>query len=694
MARYSPIIADRQAAAVALLPPFKAAALALREGNAQRLSLDQALSRLRAIEDRERTAIAWSAQYDDGIAVGTEVSIAKTTRGRYIITSIGATDDCEHDSDALPTYNLFVNAALQTGVETWRPKWRSGRVLAINNDGTLKVEVTDSELFGSLGTRVSRNEIVCVPPQAYFDEDGPLDTTQAAREAYDAAREDWVEAAEALDTCIAAFDLNGCLADASGCQDTLNQDKLGCLDARAAGIAACAGDPGCIAYVEEQYQECVESAESNFTACVEGVQTQCALDQRNHEDQCRTNLQPAIDQAVSALAEAEQDLTLAIQRTAQPASPCILESVPVEHCSALAYEVDDDVLIEFTERAASAPVAPDASAEAIRAAAMAAWRSARDVGWASETRRCGGACVYSVALSQSGYGASCYVSPVGASGGIPTWREMIALYDEAIAGTLTVSAGYADAEPLGQPLTWVDLAHQYVDSGGEAFYVRAGCDPSVIDTSPFLYLSNAREYFETPYYDEQVYACNADRAAARSAADATYAAAIAQILADEIACKNAVTQYSIEWWACRTAADALRSDALDAKNAAYDAADDAHDACVAAAQRPLPSLDDKPLEFVSALTEGTAYYGIQCSGTGYHDCEQTQRTVGKPIQAYRIVGTAARMDFRIDYVGLGADLEPACDQVVVVSTTALVHPTVQIECPDTDVIGTALDIEL
>ncbi len=387
MARYSPIIADRQAAAAALLPPFKAAASALREGNAQRLSLNQALSRLRAIEDRERVAIAWSAQYDDGIAVGTEVSIAKTTRGRYIITSIGATDDCEHDSDALPTYNLFVNAALQTGVETWRPKWRSGRVLAINDDGTLRVEVTDNELFGSLGTRVSRNEIVCVPPQAYFD-DGPLDTTQAAREDYDAAREDWVEAVEALDACIAGFDLNGCLADASGCQDTLDQDRLGCLDARSAGITACDGDPGCIAFVEAQYQSCVESAQSNFAGCVEGVQVQCALNQRNHEDQCRANLQPAIDQAVSALAEAEQDLTLAIQRTARPADPCILESVPVEHCHSSNYELGDDVLIEFASRAASAQVAPNASAEAIRAAAMAVWQSARVVGWASDTRQC------------------------------------------------------------------------------------------------------------------------------------------------------------------------------------------------------------------------------------------------------------------------------------------------------------------
>jgi hypothetical protein len=104
--------------------------------------------------------------------------------------------------------------------------------------------------------------------------------------------------------------------------------------------------------------------------------------------------------------------------------------------------------------------------------------------------------------------------------------------------------------------------------------------------------------------------------------------------------------------------------------------------------------DDNPLEFVSALTQGTAYYGIQCSGTGYLDCEQTQRTAGKPIQAYRIVGTSSAMEFRIDYVGLGADLDPACDQVIVVSTTALVHPTVQIECADVDVIGTALDIDL
>jgi TRAP-type C4-dicarboxylate transport system substrate-binding protein len=70
----------------------------------------------------------------------------------------------------VPQNELY--AALQTGVETWRPKWRSGVVVGINDNGSLQVRVTDNELFGSLGTRVSRNEIVCVPPQAYFDEDG------------------------------------------------------------------------------------------------------------------------------------------------------------------------------------------------------------------------------------------------------------------------------------------------------------------------------------------------------------------------------------------------------------------------------------------------------------------------------------------------------------------------------------------
>jgi hypothetical protein len=131
-ARYSPLIAGAQARAIESLAPLEACRTDIAYWESQRLSVDQTLTQLREIEARGIAVTCWSAQYDDQIAIDTEVEIAQTPSGRHVITAIGEVDNCLHDSRAVPAYNLFVNAAINPGVETWRPRWRTGIVKAIN----------------------------------------------------------------------------------------------------------------------------------------------------------------------------------------------------------------------------------------------------------------------------------------------------------------------------------------------------------------------------------------------------------------------------------------------------------------------------------------------------------------------------------------------------------------------------------
>ncbi|NCC23015.1 MAG: hypothetical protein EOM26_11245 [Alphaproteobacteria bacterium] len=388
--RYSPLIAAAQADAIEALTPLQATRTDIAQWEAQRLSVDQALTQLKAIEARGIAVTCWSAQYDDQVQVDAEVEIAQTPSGRHVITAIGSVDNCLHDAHAVPAYNLFVNAALNPGVETWRPRWRTGIVKAINDDDdppTLTVEVTGGEMYGTLGTVYSRREINCTPPQAYFDEDGDIDSTGAARDAYDDALEAWQSALAARDACYAEFDGEACLTPLyETCATNLDADRLACLDVRAIGIAACAGDPGCEAYVDEQYQSCLELADANAAACYAGADTQCQINRAVHDANCDSTHTALIGEAQQALSDAERDLRSAIAMIREPASPLVLDLEPA-HCSVSSYEVDDDVLIGFESRAAS--VAPEgSSSSAIRAAAMAVWNSAKVYGWASDTKLC------------------------------------------------------------------------------------------------------------------------------------------------------------------------------------------------------------------------------------------------------------------------------------------------------------------
>lgn len=58
----------------------------------------------------------------------------------------------------------------------------------------------------------------------------------------------------------------------------------------------------------------------------------------------------------------------------QPADPLIL-TLPVEHCSAGQYAIDDQVLIDFPVRVPGPT-------------GMGVWDSARVIGWATETKTC------------------------------------------------------------------------------------------------------------------------------------------------------------------------------------------------------------------------------------------------------------------------------------------------------------------
>uniref|UniRef100_UPI0025DE03FF hypothetical protein n=1 Tax=Thiocapsa sp. TaxID=2024551 RepID=UPI0025DE03FF len=150
-AQWAPVIAEAQAAAIEALAPLQDAMIAITWERAKRTAATRRLNELLGVQASADTATAWSAQYNEEILVGevpedptgseeNAVTVA-TVSGRAVITEISSAAPCVHDARALPADVLFVDAALATGVETWRPTWRTGTVTAVNPDGTLKVRI-------------------------------------------------------------------------------------------------------------------------------------------------------------------------------------------------------------------------------------------------------------------------------------------------------------------------------------------------------------------------------------------------------------------------------------------------------------------------------------------------------------------------------------------------------------------------
>ena len=315
---YSPLIAQAQAAALALLPGMQEALYNLHHEQAIQWQLARKLNELEGIDNREYQITCFSAQWDEELAVGSEVEMARTPNGRNAITSlITAPTPCLHDARVLPSGHLFVNASLAPGFETWRPTWRLGTVLEVIPPN-LRVQFAPANIAGSLGTLYSENPLDCTPPQCYFDGKDPKEAEadiRAARTALTEAQQALVDAVALRADCLAEFDqawMDQCygaaveLCDAAF-GDAMEQptlDKGACYDdaqgtceeQTTAGLEACAltyqpaiddaqGEVDAATAVLDQAtsdltgaQNALAAIEAEIQACVDAVNTQEWLD--------------------------------------------------------------------------------------------------------------------------------------------------------------------------------------------------------------------------------------------------------------------------------------------------------------------------------------------------------------------------------------------------------------------------------
>lgn len=352
--RYLKSIAAAQARAVERRTAYAAAVRALDLAKARKLQAEMALQELSDIGDRQIAVTTVSAQRETNLSAGQEVELAMVPSGQRVVTSLHSTQRSLVDARSLPARYLFVDAALAPGVETWVPSWRVGTVLAIVGD-RLQVRLDPAILYGSLGTVDSRAPITCAPPQAYFDGTADESAIVAAAEALAAAQEALHDAYAARVACKRAFDLPACIATGQGA----------CKAQWDLWLAACqqTAEPDC----ETQY-------ESYLALCNQQAADACLLQQSLAYAACDAQYPIAALQAAVRAAETAYHIAVANHRA--PADPLVM-TLPVAHCSPAAYQVDDRVLVDFPTRATSA------------ADKMAAWNSARVVGWADNPRVCG-----------------------------------------------------------------------------------------------------------------------------------------------------------------------------------------------------------------------------------------------------------------------------------------------------------------
>lgn len=119
---------------------------------------------------------------------------------------------------------------------------------------------------------------------------------------------------------------------------------------------------------------CLKNYQYQLAACYAHALKTTKNERRLLVNACYDDFQVAVDAALEAIAAAERTMDAATVGIYQPASPLIL-TLPVEHCQASRYQVDDSVLIDFPNRAVGAD-------------RMGVWHSARVIGWADNTRTC------------------------------------------------------------------------------------------------------------------------------------------------------------------------------------------------------------------------------------------------------------------------------------------------------------------
>lgn len=398
-AQWTPVITEAQTAATAALAPLQDTMIAITWEKTKRTAAVRRLNELEGIEARSDVRTAWSAQYNDELPTGENpaeptgseenaVTVA-TVSGRAVITEISSIAPCAHDARALPAGILFLDSALATGSETWRPTWRTGRIDAVNSNGTLKVRVDPAILPGTLGTLVSKRDINCTPPGVFFDADGELDARLGI------ARQEYADALEARDvvldeitTCQSTYTVEICTAPRNDlCTETRDEQLLACIDARDACLAA-AEDANGVQYCMDQYALCVDQVELIYSACIDGAMADCIAAKTQHDAQCVQLSQGALTEAETAVDTALRELRNASADIQGPPSTVLIDA-SVAHCVASRYVVGDDVLLDFPARAVSTGLDwSTATSEQIRTASMGVWRSARVVGWASNTREC------------------------------------------------------------------------------------------------------------------------------------------------------------------------------------------------------------------------------------------------------------------------------------------------------------------
>lgn len=330
---WGPQIAAAQKAALALYPGIQAAMYDLQHELALQWQLAQKLNELEGIQAREHQITCFIAQWNENLAVGTEVEMAKTPNERFVITSvITAPTPCLHDARVLPSGHLFINASIAPGSETWRPTWRVGTVKEILDDA-LKVEFAPANMPGGLGTIETIRPIDCTPPQCYFDGKDPVAAEadiKASRTALKEAQQALLDAVAVRSECLEEYDqtwFNLCYQDKTeACDaiygDAIEQaaiDKGACYETATSncettvneGLAACS----------EQFQPAidekqidVDAAQANLTEATNfliGKQgdllaaqqalEDCLLDPEETPESCTEQYQPAIDAAQIAV---------------------------------------------------------------------------------------------------------------------------------------------------------------------------------------------------------------------------------------------------------------------------------------------------------------------------------------------------------------------------------------------------------
>ena len=356
--RHSPGIQAAQKATLDKLPDLQEAVFTHHAAEVDKLAAAQRLTELQRIDTTAPAITLWSAQYNDALAVGAEVTIARTPAGNHVITTpdLASADTQPIDARIFPASLLFINAALAPGVETWTPSWRTGTVQAVGGS-TLTVAIDGGTMTGTLGTVVSRAPIDCTPPQAYFDGQVDESAITTARAALVAAQRELDAIATARKECPERWKMSDCYEPKStACKDLWGAWLVDCLDSELDEAACHATYEQALAACQAQaLAECQDAQAADLKACLD---------------------EHPIEAARAAVLSAQADLQRALANLRDPASPLILP-LPVAHCTPAGYKVDDRVLIDFPQRNAS------------QEDPMAVWKSARVVGWAESTRRCG-----------------------------------------------------------------------------------------------------------------------------------------------------------------------------------------------------------------------------------------------------------------------------------------------------------------